>query len=331
MLELLHRSVGEPTRDGATAPTHPTGDRIATRTTGTGPPKEMPPIERYLTTPWPRRAKVATAALAVLAVGGAVGTVVQLLDDDVDVTPYETRIDDLTIARDTALADVDRLESELAGVNGELATATTELATARIAGEQLTTELAAAEDRIAMLTGDVIDLQAANTMVGDQVLDLRADNAAVTAERDALAAMFPMTLDASLVGVDIAGAYDVDWTPAYNSGLADIALPGVARVRIVQTPEGWLAIDVPGVVNAGLHRSDGSLVAVVDSTTAVPAVNGVARTARVAITVYATEGTVTDDGTTTLTELGMSVAVSTPATATTPAGVALYGAELTPR
>jgi hypothetical protein len=171
------------------------------------------------------------------------------------------------------------------------------------------------------LTGQV------DTLTG-QVDTLLATNDAVTAERDALVAMFPMIVDTSLVGVDVTGTYDVDWVPAYNSGLVDIALPSATQVTISPTAEGWMQVSIPGVVTADLARTDGALFTMVDTTTAVPPVDGVARTARVAITVYAGE-TVTDTaGVTTVTSLGMSVAISTPAFGSAPAGVALYGAEL---
>jgi hypothetical protein len=178
------------------------------------------------------------------------------------------------------------------------------------------------------------ELALATAQVGDltnQIGDLQAANEAVTAERDALVAMFPMLITTSLVGVDVAGTYAVKWFPAYNSGLADLSLPRVAQVVIGHTEEGWLQVSIPGVVTAGLFGTDGALSTMVDTTTAVPPVDGVARIARVTVTIYAGETVTAQDGTTTVTDLGMSVAIATPAVGSAPAGVALYGATLTPQ
>jgi hypothetical protein len=143
--------------------------------------------------------------------------------------------------------------------------------------------------------------------------------------------MFPMIVDTSLVGVDVTGTYAAYWFASYNYGLADIRLPGVAQIAITRTAEGWLNVTIPGVLSAGLMRTDGALFTMVDTTDAVPPVDGVARPARVAITIYAGETVTAADGTTTVTDLGLSIAISTPEFGTAPAAVALFGATLTPQ
>jgi hypothetical protein len=178
--------------------------------------------------------------------------------------------------------------------------------------------------RIGDLVGQVDD----QLMVNEALV---AERDALVAEREALVAMFPMMVDTSLVGVDVTGPYAVRWIPVYNSGLADLALPNVTQITISSTAEGWLQVTIPGVINADLHRTDGALFTMVDAVTVVPPVDGVARLARVAITIYAGETATALDGTTTVTDLGMSIAISTPASGSAPAGVAMYGAELTPR
>jgi hypothetical protein len=303
------------------------------RTSGTGPPTEMPDIERYITPRWPRSAKIVVAVLAVLTIVGAFGTAIQYFggddtDDAARISQITEERDDLVVENAGLLANVEQLEADNDVLGTELDETSAELATATGRVGTLTGEVGTLTGEVGTLTGEVGTLTDQVGTLTDQVGALTAANDAVTAERDALVAMFPMIVDTSLVGVDVTGTYAVDWIPAYNSGLADIVLPNVTHVTISPTAEGWLQMRIPGVVTADLARTDGALFTMVDTTTAVPPVDGVARTARVAITIYAGE-TVTDvAGTTTVSSLGMSVAISTPASGSAPAGVALYGAEL---
>jgi hypothetical protein len=317
-------------------------DELA-RTTAVAPPKEMPDIERFVRPRWPRSAKIVTAVLAVLAVAGVFGTAWQYFNDD--TADYQAQVSDLTEQRNALVVqngnlrtDVDGLEAanaqlssdkaQFAANNAQLAVNNAQL---QAQSDAVSADLAAAQNQNSTLS---TELAVATTQVNglnNQVNDLKATNEGVTAERDALAAMFPMLVDTSLVGVDVAGTYAVKWFPAYNSGLPDISLHGVAQVVISRTDEGWLQVRIPGVLTAGLFGTDGALSTVVDTTTAVPPTNGVARTARVAVTIYAGATVTAADGTTTVTELGMSIAITTPAAGDAPAGVALYGAALTPQ
>jgi len=217
----------------------------------------------------------------------------------------------------TAQAEVRDLDNLLGATSADLATAYSVLATAQTDAADLSNLLGATS----------ADLATAYSMLATAQTDV----AEISAERDALLGLFPLIVDTSLTGVDVTGTYRVAWRPAYNSGLADIVLPNVSQVVIGTTPEGWLEVTLPGVLTADLTRTDGALFTMVDTTTVVPPVNGVDRVARVAITIYAGETVTAQDGTTTVTDLGMSVAVSTAATAGAPAGVALYGADLTPQ
>jgi len=276
---------------------------------GAGPPLEMPDIERYLRPRWPRNAKIIVAVLAVLAVAGVFGTLLQYFGDD--------DVDTITAERDELLAENADLTDKVVGLEMDNIELGVQL-------DATSAELATSNAQISDLTVRIGDL------VG-QVDDQLMVNETLVAERDALVAMFPMMVDTSLVGVDVTGPYAVRWIPVYNSGLADLALPNVSQIAISQTPEGWLQVSIPGVINADLHRTDGALFTMVDATTVVTPVDGVARTARVAITIYAGETATALDGATTVTDLGMSIAISTPASGSAPAGVAMYGAELTPQ
>jgi hypothetical protein len=171
------------------------------------------------------------------------------------------------------------------------------------------------------------------------VVDLESDLAAQTqltvtavAERNALATLFPITFDASLEGVDLAGTYDVELTKAYCDGFTTCAaLPSIDELTIRETPAGYLELVIDDFVTAGMFRVDGALYAIADSTTAVNACAATPRVARVAVTVYAHGMTLADDGTQQVTDLGASLTVQAPATAGCPAGLAFYGAQVAPQ
>ena len=261
--------------------THAPSPETTARTTGVGPPKEMPPIERYLRPQWPRRAKVATAALAVLAVAGAFGTAVQYFGDD--TSDLEAQVEQLTEERDALTGNNEELTADLAAVNVELAATDLEM-------KAVESELQAAEARITEIVRSADELRQANDDLSAQLSDTQLDLAfvesslerqvalteTVVADRDALAALFPVQVATSLEGVDIAGTYAMRVHVAYNSGLADIALPNVDEMTISRTSQGWLHVTIPGVIDADLTGTDGVLVTIVDNTTAVPAVNGAA-------------------------------------------------------
>lgn len=311
MLDVLNRNLGIPFL--IDRPRHT--DRV--------PPTQLR-APRSESPRWPRRAVVTAAVLGVLALAGATATVVQWLnDDDADVTTYERQIAELTEERDELRtanagldADVQRLESDVAQALADLDEANARVAGLREEAKTLAGALDAKTDRVGELTAQVNDLALAN----DEL----------TAELDGVLGMFPIRADASLKGVDVAGVYRATWWPVYNYGLADLALTGARDVRIGHTSEGWLDVMIPGVAEAGLMRTDGALTTTFDSTTAVPPVNGVARTARVTITIYAAETEIGSEGDATVTKLGMTIAISTPEVGDVPAGVALYGATLTP-
>jgi type II secretory pathway component PulM len=317
-------------------------DQLA-RPAEAAPPKQMPDIERHVKPRWPRNAKIVTAVLAVLALAGVFGTAWQYFNDD--SSDYQAQISDLTDQRNALViqngnlrTDVNGLEEANAQLSADKAQYAADNAQFAVDNAQLqaqydaiSADLVAAQNQNSTLSTEMAVATRHIVSLDNQINGLEASNETVTAERDALAAMFPMLVDTSLVGVDVAGTYAVKWFPAYNSGLPDIALPGVTQVVISNTDEGWLQVRIPGVLTAGLLGTDGALSTVVDTTTAVPPMNGVARTARVAVTIYAGATVTAADGTTTVTELGMSVVTMTPAAGDAPAGLALYGAALTPQ
>jgi len=325
MVQLLDQSLSEGGVDQLARPAQ------------AAPPKEMPDVERFVEPRWPRRAKILTAVLGVLAIAGLLGTAVQYFNDDT-ASVDQAQVVDITEQRNALLVQNGNLRADVAGLeadNAQVQATNSQLqadnAQLQAQSDAVSADLATTQADMSTISKDLAFTTAQVDNLTNQVSDLQATNEAVTAQRDALAAMFPMLLDTSLVGVDVAGTYTVKWFPAYNSGLPDNALLRAARVVISETPEGWLQLTIPGMLTAGLLATDGALSTVVDTTTAVPPVDGVARIARVVVTIYAGAALTAEDGTTNVTELDMSVAITTPAVGDFPAGVALYGSALTPQ
>ncbi len=323
MIGLLERTLLEPVAEKPQPTVSPT------------PPARMPPSRHSADTPWPRGAKVLTAVLLVVALLGVFGTVVAIANrDDVSATKrqYQSQIDQLTGQRDKAVGAQHDLQTQLTAANDRATT----VGEAR---DALTTELAAVQSRIETLTGRTAEIQAAldkttvsNAVIQGQLAAQTDRTTWVTAERDALAKLFPLTFDTSLVGVDLLGTYDIKWHEAYCSSLTTCGTtPSVKQATITASPEGWPVLTMNGYVTAGLHRVDGALFTIVDTTTAVPAVGTTPRLARVAITLYAHGVTVADNGSRHINDLGASIAVSVPAVGDASDGVAFYGAELTPQ
>ena len=255
------------------------------------------------------------------------------------VTELDATIDSLTVERDQFAAQVteqdatiDTLTADLDGVATEVVWLDATIVTRTDQRDDLAAQVTELDATIATLTSERDDLVTS-------VVDLESDLAAQTqltvtaaAERNALAQLFPITFDASLEGVDLVGTYDVELTKAYCEGFTTCTTPpSVDELTIRKTPEGYLELVIDDFVTAGMFRVDGALYAIADSTTAVSACAGTARVARVAVTLYAHGMNVADDGTQQVTDLGASLTVQAPATASCPAGLAFYGAQVTPQ
>jgi hypothetical protein len=344
---------------------HTTTDREAiapTPTTTTAPTTTPPPGTIGPTAPrpapWPRNAKILVAILAVAGLIGSIGAILAVTADD-GSDDLEGQVAELTQERDqlaaqqteltderdelaatrgelavrvavldaelmAARADVTRLTGQLATLEEERDTLQIELAAAGSLVTELEEELGVAVSRTAMLDERIAALDAEIT-----ALEIRA----VTAEqaRDELAALFPITFDATVDDISLVGAWDVDWDEAYCDGFPICGTtPSYDRLSIVETPEGWLRVEIDGVLDAGLFRVDGALYAIAPSTTAVPACDGTARTATVSVTLYPHGVSIADDGTHQVTDLGMSMLVQAPATGSCPAGTVFYGGNVTP-
>ena len=316
---------------------------------------------------WPSSAKLVMAILIVAALLGAIGTVVGFVSGDDSTTELDAQIATLTSERDDLLAQLAEYDTRIAAVTTERDAVAAELAeldttASGVAAErdQLVAQLASLDTALAAVTTDRDDLAVRLTELDATFADLTADiaeldesvarlsaerdqlqsslaaetlraSSAIT-ERDALAALFPMALDADLADVDLVGTYDVDFTKGYCEGFVSCGtVPTVDELQIVETTEGWLRLEMDGFVSAGLFRVPGSLSTIAGSIEAVPACGTTPRVAVVTVTMYPHGLTVADDGTYEISDLGASFTVQSQAIGTCPAGVAVYGGELTPR
>lgn len=273
-------------------------------------------------------------------------------DLQAQLAEYDARIATVTTERDAVAAELAELDaaSDVATAQrdqlvAQLAALDTTLSAVTVERDDLATQLTQLDATFATLTADVAELDesvAVLTAERDQLLvdkielqsriagETARANAAIT-ERDALAALFPMTLEADLADVDLVGTYDIDYTKVYCDGFTTCGtVPTVDELKIVETAQGYLRLEMAGFVSAGLFRADGSLYAIASSTTAVPACGTTPRPAVITVTMYPHGLTVADDGTYAIDDLGASFTVQSDAIGSCPAGLAAYGGQLTP-
>jgi len=343
MTDLAERTNGIDVVDRTTPPS----TRGPASTPGQVPPVRRPRAIPHVTPPWPPRAKLWVVVLLVAAVLGAIGTVIGFTSgDDTTTTELQATIDTLTAERADLVAQtndlqatIDTITAERDGLVAQIADLEATIETGTDQRDGLVTQLAGLETTLAQRNAELVTRTAQRDSLVRQIAILETDLVAqtqltstVVAERDALAKLFPIAADTSLVGVDLVGTYDVALSKAYCEGFANCAtLPNAGELTIRETPEGWLELDIDNFMTAGLYRVDGALYAIADSTTAVAACAGTARVARVAVTMYGHGVSVADDGTSQVADLGASFTVQAPATATCPAGLAFYGAQVTPQ
>lgn len=292
-------------------------------------------------TQWPRGGVVLVALLAIAAVLGAVGTAAGFASSDDGTTERELRgeVAVLTAERTDAL-------DALAALDADLASLRQQLLAAQDGAEGLAGQVGVLEARIASVSeqrnaaqGSVDALDAELVLTQQELAGTQQELATtrqrltdVTADRDAFARLFPMQFAPSIVTGDITGVYDVDATWIYCVGLANCgSTPSMSDLTIRKTAEGYLRANIPGFVEGGLFRADGALHLVADSTVAVPACAGVARTAGVTMTIFPGGYELGRDGTQTITQLSAVITVEAPAVGTCPAVLAFTSVDLTPR
>lgn len=259
--------------------------------------------------------------------------------DDVvaQVAILQAEIDATTVERDALVDDLAALELTAAEVQAVRDDLVDRIERLEVDADVVVAERDALIEELARLDGRVVALSTERGALVDRVAELEADlleqsMLATSAiwERDALAAMFPIRVDAAVDVDTIADTYDVDETLAFCNGFGVCDASVFDEMVIRKTTNDRLELRTEGNPTAGMMLIDGALYAVFDSSNAAPECGGVPRLARVAVTVFPQTMTVADDGTARVATLGASTVVSAPATATCAAGTAFYGAQLTP-
>jgi hypothetical protein len=257
--------------------------------------------------------KVLVAILIVATVVGAVGITAALTssNDGSVERQLQDRLTAITHERDDALDAVDQLDTELANLRQQLRAA-------QAGNADLT-------DRIGELE-TTIDAREASLQAANQ----RA--VAAIGERDALAKLFPIEFDASLVDVGLVGDHDVRLAQVHCTGLASCGTaPAIDELTISRTPEGWLWMAIPGFVEGGLSRAGGALHMIAHSTTAIPKCAGVARQAEITMTLFPGSFGIAADGARDVVGVGAVLTVEAPTIGACPAVLAFYSADLTPQ
>jgi hypothetical protein len=237
------------------------------------------------------------SVLRVLVVLGLVGTIVGCSgsnDDDIAAVEAE---------RDAALEQVSTVEAERDALADDL-----DAAQAQADDTQAQIDAAVEE-----VTAELDALKAANTELENSVaVEVeRADGAEETLTL--ISETFPVSLDASLIPEDLPGTYNITFAEAYCDGFPGCGtVPGATQATISTTPEGFLRVAVPGILDAGLFALEGSLYAITDSFTALPQCNGADQRARVTLTLYADDVTITQEGVRQVDSIGASITIDTP-------------------
>lgn len=302
------------------------------------PPSVVPPATTPdPRAPWPTGARVVVAILAVAALMLGIAAVLAGGDDDSTVTEdLRAQIATLSSERDEALRSISTLDDEIARLDAELFDALVE-------NGDLSERVAELEARLAELDAERTELlrtvdsltaardaalaEAQTTAAALETAQRRLADA--LAERDALAARFPVRFDASLDGAALVGKHRVKLSPLYCVGLPSCGTTPTLGDATISRSAGNLRLAIPGFVDGGLYDADGALHLVAASTTAVPACDGTTRTASIVMTVFPGGLTVAEDGSQTVTGLHAVVTVEAPAAGGCPAGLAFYRATLT--
>jgi len=338
MLSVLHRTTHDPVAFDQPTPTLPERG---------SPPMRTPPPERGPSPSWPFGAKLIVAILAVLALAGATWVVVDLTSGDEQATTdgSAATVAELTVQRDALLADIANANEQIDIAEAERDDALARLAVLEDANDSLVDERLGLESQVSTLattvagltrTRDQLTVELAETNARIDVLEgdlavQKAITATAVSQRDALAALFPMELQATLEQADLAGDYEADITSIYCEGFSNCGtLPAFDELTIVENSNGWLRVEIDGYYDAGLFTVDGSLFAIAESTTAVPACDGVSRSATVSLTLYAHGLVIDDEGGYVVDDLGASMLVQAPATGSCPRGLGFYSVALTP-
>lgn len=224
-------------------------------------------------------------------------------------------------------SEIDEANARADAAAAETAELTSQLEAAEEANTEAEANAAEAEQQLA-------DAEAANEDLTAEVAveTERADTA--EAQLQEIADAFPIEVESTLAGIELelAGTYSISWAEAYCDGFTTCGtLPTVAQATFTRTPDDFLRLEVPGILDAGLFSIDGSLYGITDSFTALPACpDGTERRARITITAYSDNVVIERDLSREVVRLGSSITVDAPDLPGCAGGLVFYGAELTP-
>lgn len=312
---------------------------------GTERPGAVPPLpgapDARAGSAWPTDAKVLIALLVVATVVATIAAAVGASsgdDDAATIRSLREEVASLTAERGQAVADVAILDEELVALQQQLEAV-------EAANDALEGDAAGLDAEIATLTQQTTDLEeriatvtearaAADTKVEQldaALVTERQRTTAAIAERDALAALFPMTFDPPL-GVDSAvGVYDVGVSQVYCAGLASCGkAPALADITISKASGNTARFSIPGFAGGDMFWADGALHSVIDSTSILPACDGVARTGRMWMTIYPGTLQIAEDRAPEAVALQGVISVEAAPTGSCSGVIAFYSAELSP-
>lgn len=171
---------------------------------------------------------------------------------------------------------------------------------------------------------------AADASVDDATETTVNSTAELEAQLEALEAMFPIEVDASIDDFDLVGGYTMSLTEAYCDGFDTCGTRNPDfHADIIQGQNG-LELQIPNVATTGLFDVEGSLFGVTNSDQFVEPCGATPRDARVSTTIFADGVTIDIDGTRTLSGLGASLLVEAAETPECGEGVVFFAAQLTP-
>ncbi|MFP5487563.1 MAG: hypothetical protein ACLGHQ_04575 [Acidimicrobiia bacterium] len=316
---------------------HPDAPEVGSRPTPDRPPRAA--------------SRVLVAALAVIAVLGIIGTGVGFASGD-DRDDPSAELEELQAELDAARAERDQALDDAVELDGRIAILRARVTAVEAERDQVTDELTDAgedvaelEDRLAQLDAAIAALEADLVGAESDRAEALADAAALEAElatartraaqaiaeRDALAGRFPLTVTPTISIGDATGTYRSTWQERFCSGLATCATaPTTGPVVVRATAEGYLRLDLGGVVSTNLTRVPGGLHAVAGSTTALPRCDGTPRASTVTVTLHPDSWAVARDGAVEIRSWGGAVTIDAPATGSCPAVFVTYGVGLVP-
>lgn len=313
---------------------------LARATTRPKPSPRRPPVDRTpggahgdddSTSSLVRLLVVLLVAVTVL---GGVGTAAGFMRSGSDAD---------AAALDAAQAEISELQAEITRVRADrddaaasIAALDERLAALQQRADQLEADGDADADELARLAAEITtvteqrDQTIADAAALESALAAAQESArAAIADRDAVLARFPVRFDGALAVGEVTGRYRTTVAQAFCSTSGACRAPAAGEARLTATKEGYLRLNLPGVIDTGLFRVGDALHGMADVTTTAASC-GTARPARVSVTVVAAGWRVDASGAATPTALQAVVTIDAPASTGCAASLAVFDMTLTP-